>query len=458
MLCVTLEPSTCVDTPRRVRYTPAPLMPGGRGRGRRLLFIYTFLVLLASLAWIPLSYLLEFTDRENRQGWKQRLGLVPLLPDSAAPRLWIHAVSVGEVQLARQLLGELFSHRQEVEVLLTSTTPAGRRFALQARLPRTRVSALPLDLPFVSRKALRRVRPQLLILMETEIWPNLIRQCAAQGVPLLIANGRISERSFPRYRLMGSFLSATLATVDRFFMQSEGDGERIRALGAPPERTEILGNLKWDLPAPGQDPASIRHDLGLPPEAPVLVAGSTFEGEETVILDAWEALRREFPTLCLVLAPRHPRRFQRVAELLAGRGIAHARRSRPAAGTQDVLLLDTVGDLRRAYGAATVCFVGGSLVSRGGQNLLEPAAAGRPVLFGPRTENFAEAARQLVLSGAGFRIDSAAALLPALLRLLRDPQGCEAAGQRGAALVAANRGATRRTAERILAYLPAARS
>jgi 3-deoxy-D-manno-octulosonic-acid transferase len=419
-----------------------------------LLFIYSFLVLLASLALIPLSFILEFNHPETRHGWKERLGLVPLLPDSPSPRVWIHAVSVGEVQLARQLLAEMRSRRPDVEVLLTSTTAAGRKFAIDARLPRTRVSALPLDLPILTRRALGRIRPNLLILMETEIWPNLIRQCARKSIPVLVANGRISPRSFPRYRLLGSFLARTLATVDRFLMQSETDAGRIGALGAPAQRTEVTGNLKWDLPAPPEGAASVRQELGFPPDASVLVAGSTFEGEETVVLDAWEALRKEFPSLCLVLAPRHPRRFQRVSEILASRGISHARRSRPTAGTSEVLLLDTLGDLRRAYAAGTLCFVGGSLVSRGGQNLLEPAAAGRPVLFGPRTENFEEASRALEESGAGFRIDSAATLLSVARRLLRDPQGCEAAGRRGSELILANRGATRKTADRILSYLP----
>lgn len=421
-------------------------------------FIYSFLVLLASLVLIPISFILDSAQGETRQGWKERLGLVPRLPDSPVPRVWIHAVSVGEVQLARQLLAELFSRRQEMEVLLSSTTAAGRKFAIDARLARTRVCALPHDLPCFTRSALRRVRPDLLVLMETEIWPNLIRECARHRIPVLIANGRISARSFPRYRRLGSFLAGVLAEVERFLMQSEGDAGRIRALGAPGERTEVTGNLKWDLPAPEASAAALRREFGLPPDAPVLVAGSTFEGEEAAVVDAWEALRKEFPTLCLVLAPRHPRRFERVSRLLASRGIPHARRSRPTGGESGVLLLDTLGDLRRAYAAGTLCFVGGSLMSRGGQNLLEPAAAGRPVLFGPRTENFAEAARVLLESGAGFRVDSGSALHPVALRLLRDPTACETAGRRGLALVEANRGATRKTAERILSFLPSSSS
>jgi 3-deoxy-D-manno-octulosonic-acid transferase len=419
-----------------------------------LLFLYTFLVLLASLVVIPLSLILETPKREVREGWKQRLGFIPRLSGSIQPRIWLHAVSVGEVQLARQLLLELRSGRESLETLLTSTTIAGRELAIGAAIPHTRVSALPLDVPWFVRRALRRWRPALVILLETEIWPNLIRECARAGIPCIIANGRISVRSLPRYRMLGFALSSILRQVSQFLMQSEDDSVRIQSLGAPPDRTQVIGNLKWDLPGVSDSPASIRRRFGLPSDASILVAGSTFEGEEKVVLDAWKALQKEIPGLGLVIAPRHPRRFDRVSELLTQEGIFHARRSRAEAGVHPVLLLDTVGELRSAYAAGNVCFVGGSLVKRGGQNLLEPAAAGRPVLFGPRTENFAEAARALLASGAGFRIESARDFLPAALRLLRDPQACEEAGRKGQALVAANRGATRRTAERILAFLP----
>lgn len=237
-------------------------------------------------------------------------------------------------------------------------------------------------------------------------------------------------------------------------MRSEEDARRIIALGAAAEKVEVTGDLKWDLPAPDAPASALRRELGLDPEAPVLVAGSTFEGEEAAALEAWVALRAEFPSLALVLAPRHPARFEEVAGLLAARGIEFFRRSgKRERGRSPVLLLDTVGELRRAYGAGTVCFVGGSLGSRGGQNLLEPAAAGRPVLFGPRTENFAEAAEALLLSGAGFRVDSAQGLHAAVRDFLRHPERCEEAGRRGAALVAARRGAAARTAGRILALL-----
>jgi 3-deoxy-D-manno-octulosonic-acid transferase len=441
-------------TPPRGCAILAPRSPLGCGEGRRLLLIYSFLVLLASLAVVPLTLLLDMGSPQLHGGWKQRAGFVPRLRVSAATRIWVHAVSVGEVQLARQLLAELRTLRPDLEALLTSTTRAGRKLALDAQLPGTWVSALPIDLPFCVARALDRSRPGLLVLLETEIWPNLIRRCARQGIGVVMANGRISPRAFPRYRFFGSALAGLLGKVSRFLMQSEEDAGRIASLGAPRERIEITGNLKWDLPASGS-PAAVRQELGLDPQAPVLVAGSTFEGEEEVVLGCWQSLREEFSGLALVIAPRHPGRFQSVAELLERRQIPFRRHSRPSGSPGvRVLLLDTLGELRRAYAAGTICFVGGSLVSRGGQSLMEPAAAGRPVIFGPRTENFAQAAEALIQSGGGFRIASGEELLPVVRNLLAHSEFCEAAGVKAAGVVAANRGATRRTAERIVSLLP----
>ena len=433
----------------------------GRGGGAGMRFIYSFLVFLASLAVLPISLILDPPGPEG-PGWKQRLGRLPELPGRGGRKLWVHAVSVGEVQLARKLLEELEAAQPGLEVLLTSTTPAGRKLAQKLASPSLRVAAFPLDLPFCAAAALGRVRPDALILIETEIWPNLIRACAPREVKVLIANGRISERTFPRYRLFARALRPVLGKVDRFLMRSEEDARRIAALGAPAGRVEVTGDLKWDLPVPEKPAAALRRELGLDPDSPVFVAGSTFKGEESAVLEAFSVLRAEFPTLQLILAPRHPARFEEVARALQRRGILFRRRSAVAAsggaagpgeGAVAVLLLDTVGELRRAYGAGTVCFVGGSLVKRGGQNVLEPAAAGRPMIFGPRTENFAEAAQALLTAGAGFRIESRQGLLPAVRDLLRNSARREEAGRRGAALVAANRGAAQRTARRILDLL-----
>jgi len=421
-------------------------------------YIYSFLVFLASLALLPISLILDPPGTDGRGAWRQRLGRLPSLPGRGGKRLWIQAVSVGEVQLARKLLEELQTADPRLEVMLTSTTPAGRKLAQKLASPQLAVAAFPLDLPFCAAEALRRVRPDAVVLVETEIWPNLIRACAGGKVRVAIANGRISERTFPRYRFFAGALRPILEKVSRFLMRSEEDARRIVSLGGAAQRVEVTGDLKWDLPVTQAPAAALRQELGLDPDAPVLVAGSTFKGEESAVLEAYGALRQEFPSLQLILAPRHPARFEEVARALERRGMAFLRRSAAtgsssATGTASVLLLDTVGELRRAYGAGTVCFVGGSLVKRGGQNLLEPAAAGRPMIFGPRTENFAEAAKALLAAGAGFRIESREELLPAVRDLLSHSVRCAEAGARGAALVAANRGAARRTAQRILEML-----
>jgi 3-deoxy-D-manno-octulosonic-acid transferase len=237
-------------------------------------------------------------------------------------------------------------------------------------------------------------------------------------------------------------------------MQSEADAERIRALGVPPSRVHVTGNVKWDVTRPQEPAEAVRARLGISPDSLVLVAGSTSEGEEEIVLTAFSRLRRAFPTLRLVIAPRHPRRFDGVAGLLSRRGIPFVRRSLgQKLEEKPIMLLDTLGELATTYGAATVCFVGGSLVARGGQNLMEPAACGRPVIFGPRTENFAGAAAELIKAGAGFRITNTETLVTTVQDLLQDSAACAASGRSGLEIVARNQGATRRNAEAIEAIL-----
>jgi 3-deoxy-D-manno-octulosonic-acid transferase len=418
-----------------------------------MLWLYSALLSLAALAALPVALFLSLRDPDLRRHWGERLGWTPLSPDESPSPVWIQAASVGEVQVARRVLEEVGKILPGIPVLLSSTTPAGRRLAARSVPEGSRASFFPLDLPATIRRCLRRVRPRALVLVETEIWPNLLRECFLSGVPVILANGRISTRSFPRYRRIRSLVAPALEKVDLYCMQSQEDAERIRALGAPPDRIQVTGNMKWDLPVPDAPAGPVRRDLGLPEEAPVLVAGSTAEGEDEVVLKAWSVLLDDFPDLRLVLAPRHPQRFEKVARLLATRGIPFARRSRGPAGASPVLLLDSVGELRKVYGAGTVCFVGGSLVSRGGQNLMEPAAAGRPVLFGPRTENFADAARSLLEAGAGFRIVDGDSLAAAVRRLLSDSAAREESGRRGRELVSRNCGAAERTAGMIAQIL-----
>ena len=418
-----------------------------------MLFLYSSLLALAALAVLPVALILSLRDPDLRRHWGERLGAAPIFPGGSPPPLWVQAASVGEVQVALRILEEIGRILPGIPVLLSSTTPAGRRLAARSVPEGSLACHFPLDLPATIRRSLRRSRPRALVLIETEIWPNLLRECSRSGVPVILVNGRISARSFPRYRRIRALVAPALARVDRFCMRSPEDAGRIRALGAPPDRIRVTGNVKWDLPSPGAPASDIRRNLGLPREAPVLVAGSTSEGEDEVVLEAWSGLRKDFPDLRLVLAPRHPQRFEKVARLLSGMGIHFQRRSRGATGDFPVLLLDSVGELRSVYAAGTVCFVGGSLVSRGGQNLMEPAAAGRPVLFGPRTENFEEAARSLLEEGAGFRIEDADSLEAAARRLFSDSAACEESGRKGRELVSRNRGAAARAAAMIAGIL-----
>jgi len=420
-----------------------------------MLLVYSSLVFLAAVASFPVLLLLSFRQPELRHGLLERLGWVPSAPPGSSPPVWFQAVSVGEVEVARRLLAELQERFPHLPCLLSSTTLAGRRLAARAmRNGGVRTFYFPLDLPLVVRHAIRRLQPRVLILVETEIWPNLLKTCARTGIPVVMVNGRISDRSYPRYRFFRFFLRQILSGVSLFCMQSERDAERILSLGAPGDRVRVTGNVKWDLEGTETSAAAVRESLAIPADSPVLVAGSTSEGEEATVLSAWEQLRADAPKLRLVLAPRHPDRFDKVAGILKDRGIPFARRSDGSPSpVAPVLLLDTIGELKRAYAAGTVCFVGGSLVGRGGQNLMEPAAQGRPVLFGPRTENFSEAAQLLLKTGAGFRVTDAASLASCARMLLTDPTACESAGRRGRDLVARNRGAARLTAESICSLL-----
>ena len=419
-----------------------------------MIYVYSTLVVLAAAVAFPLALLGSLREPALRNNWHERLGYLPPWPAASPSPIWIQAVSVGEVQVARRLIPELHPLLPAQPFLMTTTTPAGRRLAQAALPPGTPVHFFPVDLPGVGGRALGRIRPRALVLIETEIWPNLLRSCAATGVPVIVANGRISDRTYPRYRLVRSLLRRVLSGIGLFCMQSERDAERILFLGAPEDRIRITGNAKWDLDEAGPPPTAVRRTLGIPEDSPVLVAGSTAAGEEEIVLAAWQRLRARYPDLRLVLAPRHPERFGSVADLLERRRVPFTRRSEGASGPHaGVLLLDTLGELRWVYHAGTVCFVGGSLRTRGGQNLMEPAAAGRPVLFGHRTENFSDAASSLLEAGAGFRVDDGPSLEAAVLRLLSHPDASREAGARGSEIVRSHRGATRRTAEAIASLL-----
>jgi len=367
-------------------------------------------------------------------------------------------VSVGEVMAATPLARELAARRPDLPLLVSTVTDTGRGVA-EGRLPARQFVFFPLDFGWAVRPALDRLRPRAVLLTETEIWPNFLRACSTRGIPVVLVNGRISQRSFPRYRRVRRFFGRVLQGIRLFCMQTPEDARRILDLGAPPERVHVVGNLKFDLagvgPATGgTDGPAVRQMLGLPPSRPVLVAGSTHRGEEGPVLEAFKAVRRSVPDLTLLLAPRHPERLGEVEALLERERLPWVYRSRlPADVLPAVILVDTMGELARLYAAGTVVFVGGSLVPIGGHNILEPASHARPVLFGPHMGNFADMARLFLEHQAGVQVREAGMLAEEILRLLREPNLAGRMGESGRAIVGTHRGAGRRTVDLLEALL-----
>ncbi len=364
--------------------------------------------------------------------------------------VWIHAASVGEVQAASTLVKALRTRRPDLPILLTAFTPTGAARAASLG-PGVTVRYLPYDLPGSVRRFLDRARPRLALILETELWPTLFRQCHRRGIPLIIASARLSHRSQRRYRRFGSLLREALRGVV-IAAQSETDAARFLAIGADPQRTHVSGNLKFDCTvAPDIGVRGARLRALYAPGRPLWVAGSTHEGEEAVMLAAHRRVCAAQPGALLVIAPRHPQRFETVAALLAQQGVPHVRHSRSAQSVQSaqVLLLDTLGELIDFYAAADAAFVGGSLVPVGGHNLLEPAALGRPIVTGPHQFNAADIAQLLVARGAVQFVRDEAELAATLIAWLSDPTQRAQVGARGQAVVAENRGAL----ERVLALI-----
>jgi 3-deoxy-D-manno-octulosonic-acid transferase len=353
--------------------------------------------------------------------------------------------------MAAAALARLLRARHpEIPLLVSTTTETGRGVAEQ-RIPADRFLFFPLDFGWAVRRALARLQPRLVLLTETELWPNFLAACAAHGVPVVLINGRISPRSFPRYRRVRRWFERVLGHVRLFCMQSAEDAQRIIALGAPADRVRVTGNLKYDLPALDgvTEPSALRETLGLQPEIRLIVAGSIHRGEDGPVLEAFRAAASS-RALCLLIAPRHPERLDEVERAIKTAGIPCVRRSRlpeqpPRGG--GAILLDTMGELARLYAAAAVVFVGGSLIPHGGQNILEPAAHGRAVIHGPHMGNFAEMRDLFRAAGASLEVADGRSLTEALQALLDDPARAERMGQAGRAIVESQRGATQRTAD-----------
>ncbi|HNV02803.1 MAG TPA: 3-deoxy-D-manno-octulosonic acid transferase [Vicinamibacterales bacterium] len=397
----------------------------------------------------------------------ERLGALPVaLNLDREPSIWIQTVSVGEALTARPIAAGLKERYPHLRLYVSTTTITGQQVARDSFPMADGVFYFPIDLPVIVRRVLGIVRPRLFVMMETEIWPNLLRECRARGVRTVLVNGRVSARSFPRYRLVRPLFRRVLASVDLFCVQGPETAQRLIALGAPPGRIAVTGSLKFDaLHRPGSaQPSSRAGDRVLrffrvAAGRAIIVAGSTMPGEHEIVLAALERVRTLAGNPLLVLAPRRPEHFGDAEARALERGFKTVRRSALTVDEEvkaDVVILDTIGELAEVYQIATAVFVGGSLVNIGGHNILEPAAFGKPVVFGPHMQNFAEIASAFLEDRAAEQVRSGRELEDALIRLLADPAERERMGAAARAIVEANRGATARTLDAIAGILPPA--
>jgi 3-deoxy-D-manno-octulosonic-acid transferase len=369
------------------------------------------------------------------------------------PAAWIHSVSVGETLAAVPLVDALRRRYPELPIVLTTVTATGARVVATRLAGAVTHRFLPLDFPGPVERAIRANRPRFAIVMETELWPNLFRALARRRVPLMIANGRLSDRSFRRYRRVRRLMGRLLTSVSVFGMRSAEDSRRIIALGADPDRVFVTGDIKHDRPREGDDPVDWRAVLEIPRDARVWIAGSTHQGEEDAVLAVHERARALHPDLVLVLAPRHPERVDDVLRLARARGHPVARRSLLPGRGEATIVLDTVGELAGLYQVADVVFVGGSLIPAGGHNVIEPALCRKPVLFGPHATNFRESTELLLASGGGQLVAGPPELEAALLGLLSDEALRAAMGTAAYAAVSARQGAVLETLRLVEQYL-----
>lgn len=405
-------------------------------------FLYSWLIRCAA----PFAYLMVvcrgFGDRSYWQGLGERLGMGRRL---SAPSIWLHAVSLGEMTAAAPLLRALRARYPNMPLIVTTATPAGRARAQNLLGSDGDIRFLPYDTPGSVRHFLARTRPRAGIIMETELWPNLLRECQRRGTPVLLASARLSAKSVSGYRRFGSLFRGVFTPNLTVAAQTEDDAERFRAIGASSEQLSVVGNVKFDLELDAGVAAAgqiLREALGT--SRPVWVAGSTHAGEEEQLLQAHALLKNTQPDALLLLVPRHKDRFEAVAQLLTRQGVTFARRAMagaaPLPANVSVLLGDTLGELTVLYASADVAFVGGSLVEIGGHNLLEPAALGLPVVTGPSHSNGKEIAELLLARGAALQVNDAAQLALTLQRLIGDPSERDRIGRTGQEIIAANRG------------------
>jgi 3-deoxy-D-manno-octulosonic-acid transferase len=425
-------------------------------------FFYRVFTAVGMLVLAPYFFLRGWRRGERLGGFWERMGGVPaaltarLDGEGGRGAIWIHAVSVGEVLAAKPLLDGLKAAEPARPVFVSTTTDTGQALARERLLAADGIFYFPLDWVFAVRRALCAIQPAAIIIMETEIWPNFLREARRAGIPVIFANARISERSFARFKkwewLIGPMFRRTMEDAEIFLTQSQEDAVRLVAMGADDRQVLVTGNLKYDAvpPAPGPFAQWLRGEIERQERWPVLVAGSVVAGEEEAVLGAYDTVQRQWRRTLFILAPRKPDRFDFTARLVAEGGWNVVRRSslnlaEPLADDADVLVLDSIGELAALYELADATFVGGSLVASGGHNILEPAQFGRPPVFGPQMENFRQMADAFLDAKAGAQVTSGNALGTVWMQLIQNTEMREQIGRAALKIAEQNRGATARS-------------
>ena len=420
--------------------------------------LYDLILLLATVLLLPYGFLKGLRYGAVLRGLGERLAFYDadrLKPLRGKRVIWIHAVSVGETRASVPLIRQLRDRYPDAAIVLSSLTYTGRATADEIDEADLCVF-LPYDHSRVIRRALKQISPDIILLVETEIWPNFIRLSSRQEIPIVMVNGRISDRSFPRYWPVRRLLAPLLQNIDLLCMQSRQDELRIVRLGAASANVKVTGNLKFDLPAPeftAEDIDAFRSSICLPTDVPIWVAGSTRQGEEEIVLESFRRLLEEGRKLILVLVPRYPDRAKGISDLIDKAGFAHELRSQVGERGRDlcsgeILVGDSLGEMLKFYACADVVFVGGSLVPIGGHNILEASLLEKPVLFGPYMQNFRTISRLLLEAGGGFQVD-ADGLQEKVGELLENPDLSQSTGSRGKELFSAHSGATSRTVDAV---------
>jgi len=423
--------------------------------------LYSLLYTLAFFALLPYFAYQAIFNRKYLGNLRGRLWVspFPVNREDQRPAIWLHAVSVGETLAAKSLIVALRRQFPNHRLVISTTTITGQAVARQQIAEADAVCYFPFDWRFTVRRALDAVQPEIVVLMESELWLNFLTECSHRRIPTVVVNGRISDRSFPRSQKFGFFIRKLYCLVAQFLMQSQLDAERAIQLGAPVDRVVVSGNLKYDIRGTGESPklaetARQLNEIFALDRAPLIVAGSTSDGEEKVLLTAFDQLRmlKELPTVRLLIAPRHPERFNAVAELIETATSKFARRSTAQTTTDaDIILLDSIGELAAMYRFASVVFIGGSLVTVGGHNILEPALFAKPIIVGPHTQNFREITGEFLRREAVIQLNATNAneqareLCQAFAELLKDKNLAERLGANARQAIEDNRGATART-------------